>query len=75
MRRFLLCSPAHAGTLLGRGYRVLQSLIECGVDCWIYPNINFGHYGVKGWQGNFDHFLRGMHKMNEAEAGNSQVMS
>jgi len=29
-----------------------------GIDSWIYPNINFGHYGIKGWQGNYDHWLR-----------------
>lgn len=30
-----------------------------GIEAWIYPNINFGHYGIKGWTGNFDHWLRG----------------
>jgi hypothetical protein len=32
---------------------------EMGIDSWIYPNIEFGHYGIKGWRGNFDKFLRG----------------
>lgn len=40
-----------------------KRLQECGVEAWIYPNISFGHYGVKGWQGNFDQFLRGNHKL------------
>lgn len=35
-----------------------KKLKEMGVDVWIYPNIHFGHYGVKGWQGNFDRWLR-----------------
>ena len=29
-----------------------------GIDTWIYPNIEFGHYGVKGWMGNYHRFLR-----------------
>lgn len=29
-----------------------------GVDSWIYPNIDFGHYGVNGWMGNYDKFLK-----------------
>lgn len=40
-----------------------RRLQECGIEAWIYPNINFGHYGVKGWQGNFDQFLRGNNKV------------
>jgi glycosyltransferase involved in cell wall biosynthesis len=32
---------------------------EIGVDSWIYPNIDFGHYGIKGWLGNYDTHLRG----------------
>lgn len=24
-----------------------------GIESWIYPNIDFGHYGVKGWHGNY----------------------
>jgi len=31
---------------------------KIGIDSWIYPNINFGHYGIKGWQGNYDTWLR-----------------
>jgi hypothetical protein len=29
-----------------------------GVEGYIYPNIHFGHYGIKGWMGNYDTFLR-----------------
>ena len=31
---------------------------KIGIESWIYPNIDFGHYGVKGWLGNYDRFLR-----------------
>ena len=36
-----------------------KRLAAIGIDAWIYPNIQFGHYGVKGWTGNFDKYLRG----------------
>jgi hypothetical protein len=36
-----------------------KRLKAIGIDAWIYPNIQFGHYGIKGWTGNFDNFLRG----------------
>jgi len=29
-----------------------------GVESWIYPNIEFGHYGVRGWMGNYHRFLK-----------------
>lgn len=32
---------------------------EMGKELYIYPNVNMGHYGVKGWTGNYDKFLRG----------------
>jgi glycosyltransferase involved in cell wall biosynthesis len=39
---------------------------EIGIDGWIYPNIDFGHYGIKGWMGNYDRFLR--KNVTDAEA-------
>ncbi len=39
--------------------RVFGSRMEAlGIKGWIYPNIDFGHYGIKGWMGNFDKYLR-----------------
>lgn len=35
-----------------------KRLIELGIQTMIYPNIDFMHYGVKGWGGNFDKWLR-----------------
>lgn len=35
-----------------------RRLHALGVESWIYPNVDFGHYGVKGWTGNYDRFLR-----------------
>ena len=39
---------------------------EIGVESWIYPNIAFGHYGIKGWQGNFHTHLTQSQKPPEA---------
>jgi glycosyltransferase involved in cell wall biosynthesis len=39
---------------------------EIGVESWIYPNIAFGHYGIKGWQGNFHTHLTQLQKPPEA---------
>jgi glycosyltransferase involved in cell wall biosynthesis len=36
-----------------------KRLIELGIEILIYPNINFGHFGVKGWTGNFHEALSG----------------
>lgn len=36
-----------------------KRLQAIGIEAWIYPNIQFGHFGIKGWTGNFDKFLRG----------------
>ncbi len=35
-----------------------RRMAELGVEAWIYPNAQIGHYGVKGWHGNYDKFLR-----------------
>lgn len=29
-----------------------------GIESWIYPRIDMGHYGVKGWQGNYEQYLK-----------------
>lgn len=39
---------------------------EIGIESWIYPNIAFGHYGIKGWQGNFHTHLTQSQKPPEA---------
>lgn len=49
-----------------------KRLAALGVDIWIYPNISFGHYGIKGWMGNFDKFLRG--NVPQESMANTEVM-
>lgn len=31
---------------------------KIGIDAWIYPNVDFGHYGIRGWMGNYEKFLQ-----------------
>lgn len=58
---FFTCerSSAADGTPLRWGEdRVFgRRLEELGIESWIYPNVMFGHYGVKGWQGNYHQHL------------------
>ena len=50
-----------------------KRLAEIGIEAWIYPNIHMGHYGVKGWTGNFDRYLRG--QANEQNTANAESMN
>lgn len=34
-----------------------KRLQAIGIESWIYPNVDFGHYGVKGWMGNYHRWL------------------
>lgn len=47
-------------------------LKEMGEQVWIYPNATFGHYGVKGWIGNFHNFMQGQ---GEAQEGTTRRIS
>jgi glycosyltransferase involved in cell wall biosynthesis len=44
-----------------------------GIDCWIYPDVDFGHYGIRGWLGNYDKWLR--KPANEQTAGDQGNVS
>jgi glycosyltransferase involved in cell wall biosynthesis len=50
-----------------------KRLAGIGIEAWIYPNIQFGHYGVKGWMGNFDKYLRG--QAPQENMANTEVVS
>lgn len=47
------------GLLWGEDMMFSRRLKQMGMPLWIYPNVEMGHYGVKGWTGNYDRFLRG----------------
>lgn len=48
-----------------------KRLNEMGVITMIYPNIDFTHYGVKGWGGNFDKWLRDPKLQSPPDAQNA----
>lgn len=42
--------------------------LALGEKLWIIPDIDFGHFGVKGWYGNLDDYLRKLPGGDRAEA-------
>jgi glycosyltransferase involved in cell wall biosynthesis len=45
--------------------RVFGSRMQgIGIEPWIYPNVDVSHFGVKGWSGNFDTYLRSLSNGN-----------
>jgi len=53
--------------LYGEDMWFSKKLRECGLDMYIYPNVNMGHFGVKGWQGNYHQYLKGEAKPQNTE--------
>ena len=47
------------GLWYGEDRMFCKRLREMGEQLYIYPNATIGHFGVKGWSGNFDKYLRG----------------
>lgn len=47
-----------------------KRLNAMGIEVFIYPDIEFGHFGVKGWHGNFDRWLRGTPEQQAAHLAN-----
>ena len=43
---------------VGEDHMFSKRMREMGQQMFIYPNATIEHYGVKGWRGNFDEFLR-----------------
>ena len=50
---------------IGEDHMFSKRMREMGMPMFIYPNATIEHYGVKGWLGNFDKFLKGEHKKLE----------
>lgn len=53
--------------LYGEDMWFSKKLREMNQELWIYPNVNMGHFGVKGWAGNYHQFLSGKSKQDNAE--------
>lgn len=48
--------------LYGEDMLFSKRLRDMGMEMWIYPNVNMGHFGIKGWMGNYHQFLQGKGK-------------
>lgn len=53
------CCDRHDGMRWGEDRVFSRRLAEMGEKWWIYTNINFGHYGMTGYHGNFNQYLNG----------------
>ena len=56
---FFSCGKHTDGLWYGEDRMFCKRLKEMGIGLFIYPNVTINHYGVKGWEGNYDKFLRG----------------
>ena len=52
---------------VGEDYCFSNRLREMGVPMFIYPNATISHYGIQGWTGNFNTFLREKEAAGKAE--------
>ena len=43
---------------IGEDYCFSNRLREMGVELFIYPNATITHFGIQGWSGNFNQFLK-----------------
>ena len=46
------------GTFYGEDHWFSKHIRDLGINMMIYPNATISHYGVKGWTGNLDQFLK-----------------
>jgi glycosyltransferase involved in cell wall biosynthesis len=59
--------------LYGEDMWFSKKMREAGLETWIYPNVNMGHYGVKGWTGNYHAFLSGAKDTRDSPEFNTKV--
>ena len=50
---------------VGEDHYFSKRLREMGIPMFIYPNATIEHYGIKGWSGNFDTFLKNNKKESD----------
>lgn len=53
------------GLLYGEDMMFSKRLREMGLDMWIYPDVTMGHFGTKGWTGNYHQHLKGNTKTQD----------
>jgi hypothetical protein len=52
------CKIGNDGIRIGEDIYFQQVYRSCGGKVWLEPDITFQHYGIKGWEGNYDLYLR-----------------
>ena len=43
---------------IGEDYCFSERLTKMGIPLFIYPNVSISHFGVQGWTGNFDKYMK-----------------
>ena len=52
---------------IGEDYTFSNRLTKMGIPLFIYPNATICHFGVQGWTGNFDSFMKAKSEEQRAE--------
>jgi len=67
------CNVEKSGGRIGEDIYFQTRYKEVGGTVWCEPNVTIQHFGVKGWEGNYqDHLLK---RKSQTEAENSLGMS
>lgn len=53
--------------MLGEDISFCRRCADAGIDLWVEPNVTIEHWGVKGWSGNYDEYLRSLPKPQRKE--------
>lgn len=51
------CNVEKGGLRIGEDVYFQRRYRECGGKVWLEPDVDFAHYGVKGFEGNYNDFL------------------
>ena len=58
---------------IGEDYCFSNRLIAMGIELFIYPNATISHFGVQGWSGNFNDFMKSQ-SAAQAEAAKPKAL-
>ena len=60
---------------IGEDYSFSNRLRNMGIDLFIYPNATIAHFGIQGWTGNYDNFLKEQTKKQAEEKEKASAAS
>ena len=61
-------SQAQEHQFYGEDHWFSNRMRDMGIPMMIYPNATISHFGIKGWMGNFDTFLKGQKKIKPKDS-------